>query len=756
MFMPRSSSVVLLFFLALCTCLAPGAAAAQTRTGEKQDTPASFESSAKSAATAREAGRTDQAISDYQHALAMRPDWVEGWWYLGMLLYDADRYQDAVAAFQRLVQLVPKLGPSWNFLGLCEFELKDYASALTHLEKGQDFGSSEDPEIARVSAYHLGLLLIRNGDFERGSATLLSIISEGQVPLQIKTALALAMLRVPLLPEEVDPSRDALLQAAGNAAADLARNDVAKALDVFPKLLSEYPGTPYLHYVYGLALASEERLQEAMEQQKKEAAISPGSALPWIQLAWLQLQVKRPDDALRAAERAMQLAPDSPAAHRSFSQALKAIGRDQQAGEEMQRAESLTPEKPQPEARIASLYAHRPEAAAAKPAAKSSNGESTGGFDELAHQAAAARAAGDTAASIQLYRQALQRRPDWNEGRWDLAMLCYSTARYSEAVSVLRDFLANNQNNGTAWAVMGLSEFETQDYRNALIHLQRGRELGFGGSPESVQLANYRLGLLLIHSGQFDSASEVLAADQGSGPLAKEVEFARGMALLHIVLLPGQVETSKRALVQECGEIAMLLTQSKYDNAFAKFQELLKRYPNTPFLHYGYGTALIALSQYDEAQEQMRNETKISPASPLPYVRLASIALREHRPAEALAPAQQALRLAPDSAEGHYLLGRANLELGHNEIAVAELEKASTQAPGSPEVHFNLAKAYAKANLPDKAEQERAAFTRLNALAEEQRGHQGNQSYSGPRETNGFSSARIKPAEASSPDARSQ
>jgi tetratricopeptide (TPR) repeat protein len=753
MFMPRSGSFIL--FLAFCIGLAPTAAAAQALTGE-QDSPASFESIAESAAASREAGRTDQAVRDYQHAVAIRPDWAQGWWYLGVLLYDADRYQDAVAAFQRLVQLAPKNGPAWNFLGLCEFERKDYASALTHLEKGREFWSGEDPEIARVSAYHLGLLLIRNGEFERGSATLLSAVSEGQVPQQIKTAFALAMLRVPLLPEEVDPSRDALLQAAGNAAADLARNDLAEALEVFPKLLSEYPDIPYVHYAYGLALGSAQRLQEAMEQQRKEAAISAGSGLPWIQLASLELQAKRPEDALRAAERAMRLAPDSPAAHRTFSQALKAIGRDQQAGNELRRAEDLAPEKPQPEARIASLYARRTDAAAAESAADSSSREGSGGFDELVRQAAAAQAAGDTAASIQRHQEALQLRPDWNEGRWNLAMLCYSSARYAEVLSALKDFLARNPNNGTAWAVMGLSEFETHDYSNALIHLQRGRELGFGGSPESVQLANYRLGLLLVHSAQFDRATEVLAADQGSAPLAKEVEFARGMALLRMALLPEQVEASKHALVQECGQVAALLTQSRYDHAFARFQKLLKQYPIAPFLHYSYGTALIALSQYDEAQEQMRKETKISPASPLPYIRLASIALRQHRPAEALRSAQQALRLAPDSAEGHYLLGRANLELGHTETAVAELEKASTLAPGSPEVHFNLAKAYAKANLPDKAERERATFTRLNALAEEQRSHQGSQSYSGPRDANGFSSAGIKPAEAGSSNARSQ
>ncbi len=51
-------------------------------------------------------------------------------------------------------------------------------------------------------------------------------------------------------------------------------------------------------------------------------------------------------------------------------------------------------------------------------------------------------------------------------------------------------------------------------------------------------------------------------------------------------------------------------------------------------------------------------------------------------------------------------------------------------------MHFNLAKAYAKANLPEKAEQERADFARLNALAEQQRSQHVNQSYSGSHEQN--------------------
>src|SRR6516225_10236166 len=91
-----------------------------------QSAPESFEELAKAATAAREAGKTEEAIQDYKRALEIRPDWNEGWWYLGTLEYDTDHYAEAIPAFQRLTQLSPGLGGGWDFLGLCEFETKNY------------------------------------------------------------------------------------------------------------------------------------------------------------------------------------------------------------------------------------------------------------------------------------------------------------------------------------------------------------------------------------------------------------------------------------------------------------------------------------------------------------------------------------------------------------------------------------------------------------------------------------------------------
>jgi predicted Zn-dependent protease len=287
---------------------------------------------------------------------------------------------------------------------------------------------------------------------------------------------------------------------------------------------------------------------------------------------------------------------------------------------------------------------------------------------------------------------------------WKSAMQDYSAGRYADAIAGLKPRLNKNPGDGTSWAVLGLSEFALKDYDNAQIHLERGEQLGLSGSAEAVRQAKYIFGILLVRSGEFDHASEVLSSTAGSGSLQKEVQFASGLALLRIRKLPEDVEPGQRELVDRAGEIVQLLSASRYDEANPEFEALLKQYPRAPFLHYAYGTALLAVSQYEEAKIQMLAEVAISPNSELPYVRLASIALRQQRPADAIEPAEHVIRLDADSAEAHYLLGRAALEISDTTRSVRELGIACRLAPSSPEAHFNLAKAYLKAGQPEKAE----------------------------------------------------
>jgi tetratricopeptide (TPR) repeat protein len=644
---------------ALFLCL--GGTPAESQTAD------SFQAIVQSANAARDAGNNDEAIRDYTQAVALRPGWAEGWWNLGVTQYEANRYVDAITSLRRLTALAPNMAPGWSILGLSEFETKDYASALASLEEAQKLGGIDDPDIAHVSAYHLALLLIHNGEFKRATDLLRAAFGE-PAPPQVKAAMGLALLRVPLLPSEVDPSKEALIKAAGDAATS------ANKPQVLAEMVRQYPDVPWLHYAYGLALDAAGQTQEALQQQNFETEVSPESALPWIEISNLASRQKHSQEALSAAKRAAAVDAESSAAHNSLATALAANGDSLLAAQETQQANRLSQMPSYPDPRMIALYGIHSVSASAEDSAT-----------------------------------------------WNAAMQNYSAGRYMETITALKSWVERNPTDGTAWAVMGLSEFALKDYDNARIHLQRGIGLGLKGKAGSVQLASDGLALLLIRDGQFDAATTLLTPLAGKPPMAAQIQLALGLALLRIPSLPDDLDAPHRDLAQSAGTIVELLLDSRYSEAFPLFQKLIAAYPATPWLHYAYGNALDSLSQYDDAKAQMQAELKLSPHSALPWIRLASIDVRQHLPADALSAAQTAVVMAPDSAEANYELGRAWLESGDAQKAIAELERANGIKPANPEIHFVLARAYAKANLPEKAAAERAAFTQLEEIANQKK-----------------------------------
>lgn len=718
--MPRIGSFPVIQFAISCA-VAALLLGSSVVTAQTPSNSASFETLTANAASAREAGRMDEAIRNYRAAVELRPAWDEGWWYLGTLLYDTDHFEEAIPALRRVVELAPKAGPAWAFLGLCEFETGDYPNALVHLQSAQQFGFSENPDVEKVALYHLGLLLNLHGEFERATELLVSAFGPSHFTGQIKVALGLALLRAPILPAQIDPSKDALIYAAGETAILLANHEIDAASRGFEQMLRDYPGTPYLHYQYGMALLAASQFQQAEVQLREETRTTPQSALPWIALASLSDKRNDPGEALTAARQAVQIAPRSAAAYQALAQALRGQNKQDEAASALRQAQELAKQPVERDVTQASRYALNRSAVIAR--ASDSEGMATetptaspaASFEDTTRLADSARRAGRLDEAAASYRHALKLRSSWQEGWRQLGTIEYMQGHYPEAIAALQQSVALEARQADTWALLGLSEFEIKDYKNSLVHLERGRALGFSGNAAAVRVSRYHLALLLNLNGDFDRAIDLLIPEIGAGALSEEIQFAMGISLLRIPALPEQVEPNQRALVRQAGEAAALLSESRYDKAFPIFERMLSAHPRTPFLHYAYGDALAATSMYDEAQIQLREETRLNPASALAYLRLASIALLVHQSASALADSKQAVAIAPDSSEAHYLLGRSFLEGADIPAAIRELETARRFAPNSPKVHFNLARAYLKADRIADARQERAEFERLNA-----------------------------------------
>jgi tetratricopeptide (TPR) repeat protein len=744
--MPKGQSFLHFFVVAALFAMA-----ASPKPAIAQREAENFEELSRQANAARLEGKAGEAIHYYEAALKIRPGWPEGWWYLGTLYAETNRFTEAISVFKKLTEANPKLGPAWASLGLCEFELKDYQNSLAHLRQAQELGFAEVPDVEKPATYRLALLLNLNGEFEDAFGLLAYEFGKEALAEQTRTALAMSLLRIPLLPEQVDPSKDALIADAGETAELLVSKSFEQAFQHFRQMLKDYPNTPFLHYAYGSALDFQSRYEEAEAQLQEETRITPLSALPYMRLAAIALKTHRPTDALPLAERGVELAAGSATAHQILAKTLTELGKTDSASQESATAEKLEPEKPQVDPEITAIYANRP-VSIENLQSTSSVAIPSGSFEELTDKAEAAGKAGRTAEAIAYYQGALRLRSEWDEGWSQLGTLLYIAGRHAEGISALKNSLRIKPQRSEAWVFLGLCEFETQEYKNSYLHLERGRELGFHGTPEAQQRASLRLAELRTWSGDFDGAKNLLIPEVDRNQLTASTKTVLGLMLLRIPRVPDQVEPSREAVVRAAGETAALLYAERYNEAFQAFQQMLKDFPNTPFLHYAYGSALESLSQHDEAEAQLRKEIKLAPDNAPAYMRLADILLKTQRPEDALSNAERAVQLDPEAAGGHELLGRSLLEVGKTEAAVKELEIASRLAPNYAEVHFNLARAYTKARMPAEAERERVIFARLNAAEEQEKNSQGNrQTFVTPYERRTTSSPDVKTAPSTTP-----
>jgi predicted Zn-dependent protease len=122
------------------------------------------------------------------------------------------------------------------------------------------------------------------------------------------------------------------------------------------ELVSRYPTTPNVHYALGMYLLVDEPAN-AIEEFRKELAVSPRHHVAMIQIALAELRRGRAEDALPSAEQAARLAPNVPAARLAYGRALLTLGRSEEAMRELEEAVKLAPDNARLHYALAQAYA---------------------------------------------------------------------------------------------------------------------------------------------------------------------------------------------------------------------------------------------------------------------------------------------------------------------------------------------------------------------------------------------------------------
>jgi tetratricopeptide (TPR) repeat protein len=314
-----------------------------------------FQNLARQAGAARDARQLDKAMSLYQQALKLKPDWEEGLWNLGSITYDLDRYAECAPAFRKLAAVKPDSAPAWTMAGLCEYKLRRFDEAMDSLGHVETLKFQEPAELAHSARLHFALVLTKTGNFEKAVAVLTELTRIDHKSPETIAAAGIAGLRRPWLPFEVPEGDRELVFKLGDAMATAMEFEPKEAVRKFEELVQQYPSEPNVHFRFGAYLNTQDS-NRAIEEIGKALTLAPDHLPALVGLAAIHLKREETDVALEYAERAVKANANDFSAHLILGRVLLAKEDPAHAATELEQAVKFAPVSVEAHYSLASAY----------------------------------------------------------------------------------------------------------------------------------------------------------------------------------------------------------------------------------------------------------------------------------------------------------------------------------------------------------------------------------------------------------------
>jgi tetratricopeptide (TPR) repeat protein len=328
--------------------------------------PQSFDKLRAQATAAREKDQIPEALQLYQKAVAARPSWAEGWWFIGVLNYDKSSYPAAAGAFEEFVRLEPDNGQGWGMLGLCEAQLQKIRPALMHLDKASAMKCGGNEEMIRVVRYNQAMLFSQVKEFEIALGILSAFAVEHRASESVLDAMGMAILRKDRPLDSLSPEERTMVREFGRAVFLEAEQKFDEAGRLYDALEPKYRGKPNVAYAYAVDLILRHQYELGEKYFKLELERDPNHVAALLQLANLALMRDELDDGMRYAQRATELAPTNGIGFYFLGRIH--LRRDElpQAVAMLEKSARLEPEAPNVQYSLSQAYVrmNRPEAAA--------------------------------------------------------------------------------------------------------------------------------------------------------------------------------------------------------------------------------------------------------------------------------------------------------------------------------------------------------------------------------------------------------
>ncbi len=309
----------------------------------------SRESKRQSALALEQQGDAAGAVAAWRSLLASQPSSAEAYAHLGLLEARQEHYKQAIALYRKGLSLNPSFPNLRINLGLSLFKSGDLRGAIEAFQLVLNTQPKSSPQALRlvtlIGMAHYGL-----GNYAAAIPYLKQAAAGDPENLELRMNLAQSCLWSKQYQCVVDTYHEILSLNAESAEADMllgeAYNEMENdsgALTEFQAAVKAGPTTPNVHFGYGYLLWKALRFDEAEKQFQAELANNPEHALSLAYLGDTEIRLKRPDDAVKDLERAVQIQPSIPIAHLDLGILYGDQGRKDDALRELKAAVKLSP-----------------------------------------------------------------------------------------------------------------------------------------------------------------------------------------------------------------------------------------------------------------------------------------------------------------------------------------------------------------------------------------------------------------------------
>ena len=231
-----------------------------------------------------QAGRTDDAVAEYQEAIRLKPHHVSARHNLGVICAKQDKLDLAVAHYRRALEADPNAPDVHNDLGIALQRGGRRDQALQHYREALQI----DPDYADAHV-NVGQLLVEQGQIDAGIDHFRNALALNSRHREAHQNLGLALAR---------------------------RKDFAGAAEQFRQVTLIDPNWAVGWRFLGNALLSGGRAEESIEPYRKALAIQPDYAEAHDNLAVALATLGRTDEAMFHFSEAIRLRPDFEGARR--------------------------------------------------------------------------------------------------------------------------------------------------------------------------------------------------------------------------------------------------------------------------------------------------------------------------------------------------------------------------------------------------------------------------------------------------------